>query len=363
MPPKTSIWPIDGHTRGKHLVLQNYLAAWLPIMASRNQRILFIDGFAGPGEYAGGEIGSPLLAIRALANHSALGQMKGSIHFVFIEEDESRASHLDALMEVEEVPSVATYQTINSTFDGTLTGVLDDIDAQRARLAPAFVMIDPFGFSGTPMRVIRRILDNPQSEVYVTFMYDAIRRFAIRPEIAFHLDEQFGCGEWRHGIEISDPVEKKNFYFDLYRSQLKSAGAVHVLHFELYDGDRLVYAIFFGTQSLSGSDNMKKAMWKVAPFGDFRFKGGLDEQLTFGGALVNYGRLGTSLRQRFGTKEWVDIGVIADFVKSDRTEFHSGQLKRDTLRPLEQQGRIEVRRRTTRRSGSFPKGTKIRFCE
>jgi hypothetical protein len=36
-----------------------YLDAWLPILSSVNSRILFIDGFAGPGEYAGSEEGSP----------------------------------------------------------------------------------------------------------------------------------------------------------------------------------------------------------------------------------------------------------------------------------------------------------------
>ena len=46
-------------------------------------------------------------------------------------------------------------------------------------------------------------------------------------------------------IGIADPLSKKQTIYDLYRQQLKSSGAKHVLHFEMYDGDRLVYAIFF----------------------------------------------------------------------------------------------------------------------
>ena len=46
--PKKTLWPLEPHTRGKHLVLKSYLDAWLPIMGTRNARILVIDGFAGP---------------------------------------------------------------------------------------------------------------------------------------------------------------------------------------------------------------------------------------------------------------------------------------------------------------------------
>src|SRR5437868_3544213 len=63
--PDETLWPLEPHTLGKHLVLRAYLDAWLPIMARWNGRILFIDGFAGPGEYSTGEDGSPIIALKA----------------------------------------------------------------------------------------------------------------------------------------------------------------------------------------------------------------------------------------------------------------------------------------------------------
>ena len=57
--PLDTLWELDPHTLGKHLVLRAYLDAWLPVMGSWQGRLLFIDGFAGPGEYEGGEEGSP----------------------------------------------------------------------------------------------------------------------------------------------------------------------------------------------------------------------------------------------------------------------------------------------------------------
>ena len=52
MPPRTTTWPLELHTRGKHMVLEHYMGAWLPIMTRWNGRVLFIDAFAGPGEYS-----------------------------------------------------------------------------------------------------------------------------------------------------------------------------------------------------------------------------------------------------------------------------------------------------------------------
>ncbi len=83
MPPKGTIWPLEPHTKSKHLVLKSYLDAWLPIKSKWNGRILFIDRFAGPGEYSGGEEGSPLIAINAFRNHSAKERMEAEIGFMY----------------------------------------------------------------------------------------------------------------------------------------------------------------------------------------------------------------------------------------------------------------------------------------
>ena len=44
--PKATVWTREPHTEGKHLVFEHYLKAWIPIMASRNPRIIIVDGFA-----------------------------------------------------------------------------------------------------------------------------------------------------------------------------------------------------------------------------------------------------------------------------------------------------------------------------
>ena len=337
-------------------------------MRRHNGRVLFIDAFAGPGEYIGREPssdkrepGSPVIALRALINHNA--QMDGDVNYIFIEKDASRAEHLGTVLEnlENEMPENCNYQVINSTFDETLTEALDRIDEQNRHLAPSFVMIDPFGVSETPMRTIGRILSNPKSEVYVSFMSREINRFREHPNFARHLDDLFGCPDWRHGDSIPEGKERIAFFYDLYKSQLKAAGAKYVLHFELYKGNELVYAIFFGTGSLEGCDKMKQAIWKVAPFGDYRFRGNQVGQLTLDNSFLDFTSLEETLRREFADRGWIRIEEMVDFVKSDVTDFHSLHLKTSTLRPMEERGEIEVDPDTRNRKGTYPKRTLLRF--
>ena len=325
--------------------------------------VLFIDAFAGPGRYSGGEDGSPVIALKALTEHSARSRMASEIRYLFIEKDKDRSQHLTEVLRdiAPSVPRNCTYQVINSTFDEPLNEVLDSIENQNRRLAPSFVMIDPFGVSGTPMTTIGRILSNPRSEVYISFMYRDINRFLAHPNFEPHLTELFGCTDWKRAQEIVDSTQKRMFLYDLYKQQLRSHGATYVLHFELYEGNSLVYAIFFGTQHLEGCDKMKQAIWKVAPFGNYKFQSGQQEQLTFGTDFIDYGLLQKTLVDEFGHDTWVRIEALEDFVKSDRTQFHSSHLRTSTLKPMENEGQLEVRDGSRKRSGTYPKGTVLRF--
>ena len=362
MPPRSTLWALENHTLGKHLVLKNYMDAWLPIMRRYNGRVLFIDAFAGPGEYIGGESGSPVIAMRALIDHHA--RMSGEINYIFIEEHAGRYEHLKTVLEnlEHEMPDNCKYQVFNSTFDETLTDTLNRIDEQNQHLAPSFVMIDPFGVSDTPLETIGRILSNPKSEVYVSFMSRDINRFREHENFEHHLDVLFGCSDWRQGIDLPEGKERIAFFYDLYKSQLRAVGAKYVLHFELYEGNELVYAIFFGTSDLEGCDKMKQAIWKVAPFGDYRFRGSKLDQLTLlPDEMIDFTTLANTLHDEFRSKGWMKIDEVIDFAKSDATEFHSGHLKLRTLKPMEERGEIEVDPDTRKSKGRYPDGTILRF--
>ena len=54
-------------------------------------------------------------------------------------------------------------------------------------------------------------------------------------------------------------------------------------------------------------------------------------------------------------------GSVEDFVKTDKTVYHTGHLKQLTLIPMEDEGQIEVDPNTRKRKKTFPKGTRLQF--
>ena len=91
-------WSIEPHTQAKHEILKYYLGAWFPILASIQRRLLYIDGFAGPGEYKGGEDGSPIIALKVAKDHKLSGKLQHpgmELVFFFIEVDEARFQNLE----------------------------------------------------------------------------------------------------------------------------------------------------------------------------------------------------------------------------------------------------------------------------
>ena len=360
--PRTTVWPLEDHTLGKHLVLRNYMDAWLPIVLKTYDRALFVDGFAGPGEYKNGEVGSPIIAMDALAEHAHHNLMKGLMDYIFIEEHAGRFAHLQSVIDGRDgsLPDFCNVQPYNGSYHDVFPRLLDVIESESA--VPTFVMIDPFGVSGVFMEQIETLMKYPSTEVYVSFMYDFISRFASRPEFTEHLDRLFGCHDWRRAEYIADPVKRRAFFHGLYEHQLREAGAKYVLPFELYSGNRHIYTVFFATQNGQGCDKMKQAMWKVAPFGDFRFRGGMDRQFTLGAEVVDFSPLRDDLLGEFGLNEYVAIDLVENFMRTDRTLFHTSHYKR-VLADMERDGRVEAKEGTRRQKNSYPPGTVIRFVE
>ena len=271
-----TIWKIDPHTQAKHIILKRYLDAWLPIMTRWHGRVLYIDGFAGPGMYEKGDDGSPVIALKSALHHKA--ELRAEIVFLFVEADEERYVHLNSRVKEMKLPPNFTARTIHGKFDEAVTGLLNYVDEQKVCLAPTFVFIDPFGFSHTPFTLIQRFMTNPRCEVLITFMYEAINRFLDHLEFPGTYDALFGTNKWREVISEKNPSERRRRIHDIYRSQLEAtAGIKYVRSFEMIDsGNRTEYFLFFGSNDLTGLKKMKAAMWDVDKGGRFQFSDATD---------------------------------------------------------------------------------------
>jgi three-Cys-motif partner protein len=221
------------------MILRKYLDAWFPIMAATNTRIVYLDGFSGPGRYTHGQPGSPIVALQCAQTHRV--PLAAELVFLFIEERRDRADHLSTEIESLACPACFKIEVKCGQFAAKLTEILDSLDRGGNRIAPTFAMIDPFGFSGIPYALIQRLLSKNRCEVFISFMVDSINRWLTHPDetIRTHITETFGNHDpFDIAMKAADRVVALK---DLYFHQLGKIAAF-VRYFELRDeNDRVVY--------------------------------------------------------------------------------------------------------------------------
>jgi len=258
------LWEADPHTMAKHELLKYYLKAWFPILGSRRQRVVYFDGFAGPGEYAGGEPGSPIIALDVAANH-VLNLPK--CQFIFAEDDSARCSHLQSTVEAMDVPGNISWEVRNEPCEDALVSLLDDLDVLGVRLAPLFAFIDPFGIKGVPFRLIERLLRGQRSELLLIFMKKTIARFV--GSYPHRVNELIGMDHAADTISQAD--DRIAAARALYQEALEGV-AEYVRFFEMRDRRNTpVYDVFFATHHQRGIEVMVRSMWRVDNSGSFSF--------------------------------------------------------------------------------------------
>lgn len=274
------LWPLEPATAAKHRLYRCYLDAWWPILLQPNARgfrwprVTYVDAFAGPGQYEGGEDGSPVFVLDRLLHHGRAGQMglsRDRVRLVFIEKIRSRYDHLMNLL--------------TSRF-----GCLDDLpvrvdvrhgDAaeQTARALtelgawgyPVLAIFDSWGNVSVPLSLINRLARNKATEVIVTFGPNWFnRREELNPDL---LDLVFGgraC--WTPADRETRPDERWRAWLNTYRDALGRAGFGYGLQFEIVPHTGQPLHLVYGTGHPSGLRAMKDAMWTVDRRDGLRFK-------------------------------------------------------------------------------------------
>ncbi len=349
------VWPLSPHTEAKHAILQKYLGAWYPKMASWQNRLVFIDGFAGPGSYSKGEPGSPVIALRAAIDHKH-DLSKCELLFLFVESDKARFHHLETTVAALPKPAHVQAHCIAGEFVDVMEELFHELDGNE--MAPALIMVDPFGVKGVPYDVIRRLAAYKRSELLVSFMYEPVTRWLESTQFEPYLDAFFGSRDWRRAIPLEREA-RREFLLDIYVAQLKAAGMQYVRTFEMRDhGNRTEYFLVFGTHHKEGLNVIKQAMWAVDPSGQFQFSDFTNHaQPTLFELEPNYHRLKTQITGRFKAST-TTIEAIEDFVIVD-TAFLTTHIRKPVLIPLEDDGLIEVSNRRQRHS--YAAGTVIKF--
>jgi len=354
----------------KHILLEKYLAAWIPILGKWNTKICYFDGFAGRGEYSDGTLGSPIIALKVA---DELSRYFDKLICFFIEKDEDNFKNLEEVL-AREKPKIKNWQKIdvateNDEFANVTKKIFGYLEKEKSILVPSFFFVDPFGFSGIHFNVIQKILSNPKTEVFFTFMVRDIARFIGVPELQDTFDSLFGTDKWEKILSSSRKPEIA--LIDFYREQLHEVSKVKYswpFRVCMSEKAQTLYYLLHVTNNDKGHSIMKSIMHNQSARGDFAYLGPEDIAARSQMRLFDIhdiGELKKYLLERFKSETLTYDDIQEKVCHPWYTEPpHIDKHFRQALKELENERKVKIDRVTSKTprglSGNdriiFPKG-------
>lgn len=382
-------WYIKEHTKVKHEILKLYLRPWGKILGSRNKRLIILDGFAGRGEYfENGQTvvcGSPMIFMdlntnflieelicicieKNVENYDNLSKVlkekkneltkkNSNLLLEIIELKKIHNTNIDLL--IEHIPQKkynssnekqSSQKTsvilINDEFSNVIELLLDNISTNKVTLAPLFCFIDPFGFRGIPLNIIKKILSLPYTEVLFTFMARDINRFHALKQEEQSLAELFGNKEWKKAIKKKG--EESFLYF--YKKTLKDNGIKFVIYFKMFESNRMgvIYYLIHASNNLKAVELMKERMKRISM--DFTYFGPDNNKLGNEQIRLTYGydEFGNNLCEVYRGKN-----VTFDKLREQTIDSNSFIEKeyRAIIKKLEKEKKVVITRIDSVKSG------------
>jgi three-Cys-motif partner protein len=278
-------WVIEEQTKVKHELLKRYIRPWMAILYSTQKKfnllevLLYFDGFSGPGIYYEDEkkettcLGSPLIVAEA-ANDYTEAESKRKLNMFLIDKDskcvEILRKHINEMNKFNQ-----DWIVFNAEFEQKIHEILNELDKKRLSTQPMFFFIDPFGYSGFPIKTLERILKYPRAELFINFMIYDIARFCEEQQFEAKLNELYGNNEYKNVSKCSTPETRQAYLLNLYCKSLKEiAKAEFVMPFRVNTpdkGTRPRYYLIHASKNLKALKVMKDNMGKVSD-NEYRFE-------------------------------------------------------------------------------------------
>lgn len=275
-------WRYPARTQAKHAVLRRYMKAWLPILGNDAHRrgrlahLTIVDAFAGRGRYVSGEPGSPLI-FRELAEQSLTSRHADQVDLYLIEANP--ANHDALAAEVTQLPLVGGLSgklLPRAEFAALSERLLADLSANPR---PSFWFIDPFGFAGFPLMIIRDIMGLAQSEAFINFMVRDINRFVEELRHAPAIREMYGFNEeeYEHFTRsITGSAHRVPALREAYEARLRTAANTKFAwSYRVAEGgaEDTVYYLIHAANHIKAFREMKDATHEESAHGGSAFLG------------------------------------------------------------------------------------------
>ena len=247
----------------KARIVTKYFFAWaqviMPTAARYGGKIAYIDLYAGPGRYKDGATSTPLLVLQTAIDDSRMAQMLVAYF------NDSRNENTATLQEeIDRLPGIEklSYKPI------VTCGEVDDEAARYfndAKLIPSFSFIDPFGYKGLSLNIIKGVIKDWGCDCVFFFNYNRINAGIGNDFVAEHMDDLFGkerADELRARLPSLTPQLREAAILEELANEIRRLGGTYVLPFTFKNasGRRTSHKLIFVSKHFRGYSILKGIM-------------------------------------------------------------------------------------------------------
>ena len=252
-------------SEAKARIVTKYFSAWARVIMPSAQRsggkIAYIDLYAGPGRYKDGAASTPLLVLQTAINHTQMSQMLVSY---FNDAENNNIKTLEK--EIRKLPNID-----NLKYSPIIRcGEIDDEAEQyftQTQLIPAFSFVDPFGYKGLSLKIVKGVIKDWGCDCVFFFNYNRINAGITNNNVSRHIDALFSkarADKLRQTLPGRPPQFREAAILEALAQEIKDLGGQYVLPFTFKNsaGTRTSHKLIFVSKSFKGYEIMKDIMAK-----------------------------------------------------------------------------------------------------
>lgn len=254
----------------KSAIVSKYFDGWSKVMIgvqnrsrqrNADNRIAYVDLFAGPGRYSDGTISTPLLILGKAVEDEELRQR---LVTMFNDRDPGNAASLRKA--IEELPGTENlkYAPLISSYE-VGKNIVEKFETMR--FVPTLFFIDPWGYKGLSLPLVDSILKDWGCDCIFFFNYNRINMGLQNDAVREHMNALFGeekADELRLRIGPLNPRNRELTIVEELCQAIRGIGPQYVLPFRFKNerGIRTSHHLIFISKHPKGYEIMKDIMAK-----------------------------------------------------------------------------------------------------
>jgi three-Cys-motif partner protein len=249
-------------------IVTKYFERWAKVIIAsqkkfnRENRVAYIDLFAGPGRYRSGALSTPIMILQKAIEDPELSER---LVAVFNDKDEEHSGSLR-----ESISALPNIDRLKHRPQVHTSEVGEEIvrDFERRKLVPSFLFVDPFGYKGLSLRLVNSDLKDWGCDCVFFFNYNRISMGVSNASVQHHMEALFGTERAellreKFNATLLKPMEREAFIVNEMTNALRELGGKFVLPFRFKnaEGTRTTHHLFFVSKHFRGYELMREIMY------------------------------------------------------------------------------------------------------